>query len=422
MSQSAFSRRRFLRGIGVGLALPFLDAMQPAHTATGAPPRRMVAICTGLGLNTENLFPTQAGRDYSPSPYLQILKDYRNDMTVISGLSHPLVDGGHSSEACFLTGAPHPGQPTFRNHISIDQVALEQTSPDTRFPCLVLSTASTIGMSFTRSGVMIPADSSPAAVFRRLFIEGNRQETELQMARIREGESVMDRVQDETLRLQKSLGPRDRERLEDYFTAVREVEKRLQQSEAWVKKPKPKVSAPPPQDIYNSADIIGRSRLLMDLISLALQTDSTRFVTVSIYGLSVVPPIKGVNQDWHNLSHHGKDPDKLAQLKLIEMELMKVYGGLLGKLKNTREMDGSLLDNTMVLFGSNLGNGSSHDTHNMPILLAGGKFRHGQHLAFDPTKNPPLCNLYVSMLQQLGVQTDRFSSGRSTLRGLEMTS
>ena len=338
------SRRRFLRGVGVSLALPMLEAMQPLHGAPTKAPRRMVCMCTGLGLNTENLFPAQAGRDYVASPYLDVLKGLRNNFTVFSGLSHPQVDGGHASEACFLTAAPHPGQPTFRNSISVDQYALEQAAPDTRFPCLVLSTAGNIGMSFTRSGVMIPADGQPSVVFRRLFVDGTRQEAERQTARLREGESVMDRVQEETRQLQKTLGPRDRERLDDYFTSVREVEKRLHQSEAWAKKPKPKVNAKPPQDIYNQADIIGRSRLLMDLIQLALQTDSTRFVTVSFYGLSVVPPIRGVNQDWHNLSHHGKDPDKLAQLKLIELELMRVYADLLTKLKSTKEEGGNLLD------------------------------------------------------------------------------
>ena len=206
-------------------------------------------------------------------------------------------------------------------------------------------------------------------------------------------------------RCSPSLGADDRDKLDEYFTSVRELEQRLAQDEAWSKKPKPKVDAKPPKDIPNAADLIGRTRLLFDLTHLALQTDSTRLVTITAGGTSRVPPIPGVTLGHHDLSHHGKDPGKIEQLKIVEVETMKTLRDLLAKLKQTKEDGASLLDRTMVFFGSNLGDASSHSVKNLPVLLAGGGFRHGQHLAFDPKNPPPLCNLYVSMLQRLGIET-----------------
>ena len=177
----------------------------------------------------------------------------------------------------------------------------------------------------------------------------------------------------------------------------------------------------PPTDIPNPADMVGRTRLMFDLISLALQTDSTRFITMHIDLHSLVIPIDGVKMDWHGLSHHGKDPSKLAQLKLIELEQMKAFRDLLAKLKGSQEQGASVLDRTIVLFGSHMGNASSHDNRNMPILLAGGGFKHGQHLAFDLSRNPPLSNLYVQMLQRLGLAVDKFASSTgAAIPGFEM--
>lgn len=186
------------------------------------------------------------------------------------------------------------------------------------------------------------------------------------------------------------------------------------------RRPKPVVDAQPPKDINNSVEVVGRVRLMIDLMHLALQTDSTRFITFALNGFNAVPVIEGVTQDWHNLSHHGQDPDKLAELRVVEVQVMELFGELLAKLKNTPEQGGTLLDRTIVLFGSNLGNASSHDNKNMPILVAGGGFRHGQHLAFDPQKNPPLCNLFVQFLQRLGADVNSFGSSNGTIPGFEL--
>ena len=230
----------------------------------------------------------------------------------------------------------------------------------------------------------------------------------------------MDAVLSEANDFQRGLNQQDRHKLDEYFTSVREVEQRLVKAQDWARRPKPEVSSKPPVDIANDVDVPARVRLMIDLMHLAIQTDSTRFITFALNGLNAVPTIPGVTQDWHNLSHHGQDPSKLAELMVVELQQMQLFGELLAKLGDSSEGNGSLLDRTIVLFGSNLGNASSHDNKNMPIIVAGGGFQHGQHLAFDPLKNPPLCNLYVQLLRRLGANVDSFGSSDGTIPGFEL--
>ena len=413
------SRRNFLRSAGVALALPCLDAL--AHAAPAPPRRRMVCICTPLGLHPPFFFPEKAGKDYALTTYLDVLKDFRDDYTVVSGMAHAGMSPGfaHQASASFLTGVPGAGRPGFRNGISLDQFAAEHIGSQTRFPTLSLS-GEGAGISWTRTGAPVPAATSPARVFARLFLAGKPDEVQAQVRRLEEGRSILDDVRDQAKKLQGDLGAGDRDKLDEYVTSVRELERRLAKDEAWAKTPKPKVDVPPPVDIPSAADLIGRTRLLFDLTHLALQTDSTRLVTIMLAGSTYAPPIAGVTLGHHDLSHHGKDPGKLDQLKIVEMETMKTLRDLLAKLRQTQEDGVSVLDRTTVFLGSNLGDGSSHSVRNLPVLVAGGGFKHGQHLAFDPQNPPPLCNLYVSMLQRLGVETDRFGTSTGTLAGLEM--
>jgi hypothetical protein len=379
----------------------------------------MVCINTPLGVHPPYFFPQKAGKEYELTLYLEVLKDFRNDFTVMSGLSHPEVGSSHDSNYSFLTGAPHPERSAgFRNRISLDQFAAEYLRGATRFASLPL-TCEGFSLSWTRSGAVVPAHSWPSSVFAALFLEGRPDEVQAQARRLRDGQSILDTVRDQARKMQADLGANDRDKLDEYFTSVRELEQRLAQAEEWAKKPKPKVDAKPPQNITNGADLVGKTRLWFDLIHLALQTDSTRLVTLQLLGTSAVPPVQGVTFGHHDLSHHGKDPAKIAQLKKVEVEKMITFRDFLKKLKETTEEGVSLLDRTMVFFSSNLGDASTHSSKNMPILLAGGGFKHGQHLAFDPKNPPPLCNLYVSMLQRLGIEVDRFGSSTGTLTGLE---
>jgi hypothetical protein len=413
------TRRTFLRAAGVTVALPALEA-HAAVALVAKPPRRMVCINTPLGLHPAAFFPEKSGKDYPLSPYLGILKELRDDFTVISGLTHPDVGPSHDSNFSFLTGAPHPEQRAgFKNSISVDQVAAEQLRGETRFASLPLSCEG-FTLSWTRSGAMVPAESWPASVFAKLFIEGKPDEVEAQKRRLQDGQSILDAVGEQAKKVQSGLGPRDRDKLDEYFSSVRELEQTLLSSEEWLKKPKPRVDAKPPQNVTNPTDLIAKTKVWFDLILLALQTDSTRLVTLQLLGTSGVPPIPGISFGHHDLSHHGKDPTKIDQLKKLETEKMKTLRDFLKKLKETKEDGASLLDRTTVFFSSNLGDASTHAVKNMPIVLAGGGFKHGTHLAFDPKNSPPLCNLYVSMLQRLGLEIDKFGSSKGTLTGLEM--
>lgn len=383
-------------------------------------PAKMVCICTSLGLHAPFLFPEETGAKYTPTPYLEILKEHRSDFTLFSGLSHPDQNGanGHSSEMSWLTSARYPGLGGFRNTVSLDQLAADHIGLQTRFPSLVLGTGRP-SISYTRSGVMIPAESRPSRVFARLFLSGTPAEVENQVQELREGQSILDAVSDEAKSFQRRVGAADHDKLNEYFTSVRELEQRLVKLEAWAQKPKPKTEEKPPQDINNGSDLIGRMRLLFGLVPLALQSDSTRLITIFLQGANAVPPVPGATIDHHNLSHHGQEPEKIEQLRLIETAQFQVFGDLMGKLKKKEEGGTRLLDSTVVMFGSNLGNANSHDTRNLPIFLTGGGFKHGQHTAFDTKNNTPLCNLYVSMLQRLGVKTDAFGSSTGTLTGLD---
>jgi hypothetical protein len=412
------TRRHFLRAAGVSLSLPWLEALaQPA----ASPPRRLVCVCTPLGLHGPNLFPEQTGADYQLTPYLDVLRDFRSDFTVISGLAHPDVGPSHDSIYSFLTAAPHPElRAGFRNSVSLDQFAAERIGGETRFASLALSCEG-FSLSWTRSGAIVPSDSWPSSVFARLFFAGRPDEVEAQARRLRDGRSILDAVGEQARALAPQLGSADRDKLDEYFSSVRELEKNLARSQEWSRRPRPTVNVPPPQDNRNPADVVGKAQLMFDLIHLALQTDSTRLVTLLLLGTSLVPPIQGVSLGHHDLSHHGQDTNKLTQLRTVELEKLRTFRAFLTKLKDTREQGATLLDRTAVYFGSNLGNASSHSTRNLPIILAGGGFRHGRHLACNPTNPPPLSNLYVSLLRQLGINADRFGSSTGALSGLDTT-
>jgi hypothetical protein len=267
---------------------------------------------------------------------------------------------------------------------------------------------------------MIPAEESPSQVFNKLFIANTPEEKERQVERLKQGRSIMDVVAADAKRVEKKLGHGDREKMDQYFTSVRNFEKRLGDAQEWARKPKPKVNAQAPVDIENSDAIIDRKKLMLDVMFLALQTDSTRFITVHLNGEGGAVPLEGVDEGYHTLSHHGLDEEKLDQLALVESELVRKWGGFVRDLKGASESNGTMLDTTSVLMTSNLGNASSHDNRNMPVMLAGGGFKHGQHLAFDKTNNYPLPNLYLSILRRHGLESERFATSTGEMDGLEM--
>ena len=429
------SRRRFLQGAGVALSLPLLDAMQPrlaraasssSPLAPGAKPRRMFAICNNLGLLPDQFFPNGGGREYQDSPYTALLKEHRNDFTVFSGVSHPNVDGGHPADVCFLTCAPHPGSSSFRNTISLDQFIAERIGVMTRFPSLTLSVNTrSRSLSCTGTGVAIPPEDKAAEVFKQLFIQGTPEQVAAEIKKLDKGRSILDTVAGQAKDLQRNVGARDRERLEQYFTSVRDLENRLKASRGWEQKPKPVVTAAVPVDPTSPAQYMDKVKVMYDLARLAFETDSTRCVTLMLDSVST-PVIEGlaeanITESYHNLSHHGKAEDKRGQLTILDTWQMKRLAGLYSDLKAVKEGEETLLDRTMVIYGSNFGDANKHVTTNMPILFAGGGFKHGQHLAFDTERNYPLPNLFVSMLQRMGLEEEKYVSSTGPMRGLEMT-
>ncbi len=435
-SRRVLTRRSFLRGAGIALSLPLLEAMTPPGlaevtpgSATGSPgrvPRRVFAICNNLGLLPHHFFPSTEGRDYTPSTYLRLLANHRRDFTVFSGVSHPDVDGGHPADNCFLTAAPHPGRGSFRNTISLDQYIAERIGHLTRFPSLTLGVNVQQGqrsLSWTSSGVLIPCEEKASEVFRRMFLSGSAQETEEQVRKLELGQSILDALAGQARTLVRTVGARDRERLDQYFTSVRDLEKRMAMSKEWERRPKPVVHVPVPLDPESPRAYMEKVELMYDMARLAFETDSTRSISLLLDSVNS-PAIEfdGIktSDGYHNLSHHGRSEAKLAQLRAIDEYHMKLLDSLFTRLKETPEEGESLLDRTMILYGSNLGNADTHVTTNLPTLFAGGGFRHGQHLAFNTDRNYPLPNLFVSMLQRMEIETEQFASSTGTMRGLAM--
>lgn len=429
-SLSRLSRRRFLQAAGVTLALPLLDCMSPvvAGTTSSQLPRRMLLISNNLGVLPKPFFPQATGSNYELSPYLSELTEFKQDFTVFSGLSHPGVAGGHSTENCFLTAARGPTKSGFRNQISLDQFAAERLGPVTRFPTLNLGVnidKANRSLSWTRDGVLLPAEDNASALFQRMFVQGDALAVQKQLKRLEERGSILDTLLDETTQYSRQLGRDDQSRLDQYLTSIREIEGRLQTARQWELRAKPTASQPPPTDITDQKLFFEKFALMLSMAQLALESDSTRIVTLMVDAFATpafqLKPDQTTTDGYHGLSHHGQAPDKVQQLEDADRRQMSLLNGLLKDLSLKRDGDQRLLDRTMILYGSNMGDSNTHDNTNLPILLAGGGFKHGQHLAFKRDNNTPLSNLFVTMLQRLGLETDSFSSSTGTLTGLELT-
>ncbi len=428
ITQNQFSRRTFLRGTGALVALPFLESLaQPLKTiaATGRTVEPMRMVCIGLeyGMHPAGFFPTETGRNYSMPRLLKPLERLREDYTIFSGLDHPGIKGGHHATHTYLSGIRSElagSQP--EGNITLDQKAAEFTGSNTRYPSLQLNTGGGSfggGISWTRNGVAIPPVSDLQSMFDALFLETPESQKKRLAESYKLNTSILDVVREDAQSLQRHLGKNDLVKLDEYFTSVREVEKRLSMADAWLNRAKPVVDyelpKPLPTTFYDEVP------LYFDLMKLALQTDSTRILSYNIIGWKNDSGLAGVNKGYHDLTHHGKDPEKLRQLEIIELLYSNQLARFLENLKAFQvSPDESLLDKTMVLFGSGMGNASSHSNRDLPLLLAGGGFRHGEHKDFPKSakKQTPLCNLYVSMLQRFGMEIDHFGTSSGTLAGL----
>jgi len=353
------------------------------------------------------------------------LKDFRGKFTVFSGLSHPAVSGGHSTENCFLTGAKDPTGSGFRNTISLDQYAADELGQKTRFKTLNLGVninKANRSLSWTRDGVLLPAEDAPSALFRKMFVQGSQKEVGERLHQLKSRGSILDVLAEDLKGFQGQLGQEDQDRVDQYFTSVRELEERLHVAGEWEQKPKPVTESEPPKDVLDRALFFEKFDLMLRMAELAFESDSTRIITLMVDGFAT--PVFNISEEekslngYHNLSHHGQSKAKIAQLERVDFRQMRLLRDHFERLSAKVANGANLLDQTMVLFGSNLGDANVHNCTNLPILLAGGGFQHGQHLAFDQHHNSPLSNLFVSMLQNMGVETEQFSSSAGTLSGL----
>jgi hypothetical protein len=411
-------RRHFLRAGAVCLALPALEAMLPrsAHSATPALPKRMVLVARNLGLHAPFLFPETPGINYETTRYLRHLDGHRGKFTIFSGVSH-LRYSHHTSEPGLFTGVewdrikdPARGM---RNGISLDQYAAARIGGDTRFRNLVIGLQSR-DFSWTEKGVPVPAERSQLAVFRQLFINGSPEEVSSEMHHLETGRSILDKVQEQAKALTRTLGQEDRERIELMFSSVREAEQSLVRNQAWLTTPKPNVDYTPPKADPPFALIQDRLKLWFDVVRLALQTDSTRVIMLTI-GEVGRPSLEGLTLAHHDASHHGKDGTKIEQLALIEETELALFSGFLTGMQQVREGNASLFDHTTILSASNLGNASAHTCENLPVILAGGGFKHKGHVLKDRNDNTPLSNLYLRMLHQVGIESNAFGSSTGVM-------
>lgn len=404
LARHDFARRHFLRGAGVCMALPWMETLSRAAEPVAT--QRFVCVANPFGMIRDAFFPAEEGLAASLPKNLASFEKLRGKFTVFSNLDHG-INEGHGGTHIFLTGVRSVEAPVFPDgNISLDQFLARSVAGQTRFP--VINTAAGSGgggLCWTRTGVAVPSIKKVSQVFKMLFVDDPADRMAGIDADYEEQGSILDAVAGKAHSINRRLSSRDRAKLDQYLTAVREVEQSLQQQKAWLSRPRPKVNRAEPTDGAPSHQL----PILFDLVALALQTDSTRVATIEIPGEFDDKALGLPSKTYHGYSHHGKDPTMMEGMRKIEEYQMVHLAKFLEKLDGL-----GLLDTTQVLFGSGMGDGNAHTGLDLPVLLAGGGYKHCTHriLPADKQKRIPLSNLYLSMAQRFGVEADSF--GRST--------
>ncbi len=415
--RSPMQRRTFLRAGAISLALPFLNGMLPRSLRATEPdaesgPKRLILIARNLGLHAPFLFPETAGLKYENTRYLDLLEEHRGSFTLFSGVSH-IGYNDHKSEPGLFTGVRWDKikDPTREHHnsISLDQFVAEKIGGSTRYRNLVIGNPVQWHLSWTENGVPVPTEKRPTETFKQLFINGSKNEVEREIQRLHEGKSILDGFVQESKAMANRLGAEDKSRIDLMFTSVREAEQNLHRAEAWTNSPKAQVQYSMPDKDPDFAAINERETLWYDIARLAFQTDSTRVILLTL-GDAGRANIEGLSMGHHDASHHGKDEKKIDQLAMIEEAELRQFSRFLTSMKGAKEGASTLFDQTTILNASNLSNASAHTCQNLPILLAGGGYKHQGHVLHDRENNKPLSNLYMRMLQQLGVESQTFGA------------
>lgn len=424
-NMSRIERRSFLRGLGVSIALPsFASLRAEARLIESANAKRFVCVSPNYGMHPSGFFPEKTGADYSMPALLQPLQSHRADLTVFSNLDHPGVGGGHGCSNTLLNGVELKDvkeQPQ-RLH-SLDQLLGEKIGRATRFPTLALGSS---GVSWSRAGIKLPTEANPARVFAKLFVDDNTKLKQQTRQLLDEDASILDVVLQDAKRLEERLAKADRNKLEQFLTAIREVERKLKRQADWIDIAKPRANDAVIRGGDDDDTIVDlaypyNTSVMYDLMVLALQTNSTNVICYGHPGGNRLFPFDGITLGYHSLTHHGKRPDLLKELTIIESFYTTQFSRFLTKLKDTPDSSGrSLLESTIVMFGSGMGNASSHSSRNLPIMVAGGGMKHGSHHRFERQGRDgrPLSDLFVTILQQLGIEQESFATNSSNLNHL----
>jgi hypothetical protein len=445
INRQPISRRTLLRGAGAAVSLPLLEAMFPM-LSLGAPSNfkpfsksmvkpvpRSIFFYVPNGVNVFKWMPQGEGTSYVMSPTLEPLSGLRKHFSVLTGMGHTLCTGGHSGADTWLTGADLtriPGQ-DYANSLSIDQMIAEKIGQQTRFPSLEFGDMSGTGsaghshtLAFDRNGTPLPTENSPRRVFERLFVPSDAKSREAQLKRYTDKRSILDDVAEEAKALEKQLGKSDQTKLSEYLASVRETEQRVQRQVNWIDIPKPKIGLDGLQ--LTSQPMNGHDRgmwldVMLELCYLAFVTDTTRVITFQWsreaggYG--------GGGENHHELSHHGGDEGMLNKLAAIDKFHVSRLARFMGFLNTTEEGGRTMLDHTMVVFGSGMNSGEKgdHSPKNLPLIVGGGSawgMKHGQHIKNNPNKHPPLSNVLLTVAQKMGVESNKFSDASGTMTGL----
>jgi hypothetical protein len=421
MKTPIMNRRHFLHTLsGTALTFPWFSNLALHGAEASKAPRRLVCIGLDFGVRPESFFPASHGPELELTSLLKPLKRWRQKMTVFSQLEHPGVQGGHYGVHAFLSGVRREQAAGFKDGcVTLDQMVEEHLGGLTRFPSLCLGVGSGDAISWTRSGIAVPKLEDPGAAFDMLFKPQRKSAAAARRAELSENDSVLALIAQDAKRVAPHLDRWDREKMEEFMGAMRDFERANASNMAWLDKPLPVTDGQKP--VWKNEGCMDRVRANFDVAALALQADATRIITLNIGGALPVTNIPGINRGYHDLSHSGQDPDKLRQLHIIESALMAELDHFLERLAAMKDIGGSsLLDNTTVVFGSGMGNASAHANTNLPVVLAGGGFKHGRHLFFPKQgrQQTPLCNLFVTLLQQMGIERDQFGSSTGNLNQL----
>jgi hypothetical protein len=406
---------------------------KPWSKSLVAPVPRAIFCYVPNGVNILEWVPEEQGTNVALSPTLKTLESVREHFTVISGLGHPHSQGGHSGADTWLTGADLKSVPgkDYTNSMSADQFIAEHHGKQTRIGSLQLSDQSGTGsaghshtLSFDRTGTPLPAENSPRRLFQRLFVPDTAEDRQATLKRYAEKKSILDSVLSEAKKLENRIGKEDQRKLDEYLASVRQTEERLERLEDWIDKPKPQVDNKHLQLDSKSGDAHDRPMwidVMMELSYLAFATDLTR--VISFEWSREAGGYGGGGENHHELSHHGGDAGMLKKLAQIDQFHLQRLLRYIEFMRDTREGEGSLLDNTMIVFGSgmNSGAGGEHSPKNLPLLLAGGKslgFKHNRHIKFSEDKHPPLANMLLHLIQRAAVPCEQFGDSSGAMSEL----